>query len=153
MNSSADTNDGAKTMTRYNNAGSKFDPTLDIKDIAKELRKDIKKLVKAGFFTGMKVSVRISRYSMGQSLNVTIIKWDGDIMNADFVQANDEDRTKLNRYVPRAAKALAVLKAFAGSRNYDNSDSMTDYYDVNYATSVTFDTEIFEADWAAKKTA
>ena len=146
---------GANTMANYNNAGSKFNTNMTIVEIAKALRKDIKAMMKAGRFEGMKVSVRVDRYSMGQALDITITKWNGDIMNADFVKADCDERIdrNLQRYVPAARMALATLTALAGQWNYDNSDSMTDYYDVNYAVNVTFDRDLFEADWAAKKAA
>ena len=51
------------------------------------------------------------------------------------------------RHAPRAAKALEVLEALAGQWNYNNSDSMTDYYEVHYGLSVEFDTELSNADF------
>jgi hypothetical protein len=144
------TQDGVKTMN-YNNAHSKFDPSLNIKEIAKRLRKEIKNMQKLGIYTGMKVSVRIERYSGGQSLNVTITKWDGQLHNPNWIAADQDDRHEYHRHTPKVLKALEVLKQLANQWNYDNSDSMVDYFDVNYYTHVKVDWELDRDDRIAEE--
>jgi len=130
---------------------AQYDSTLDIVEIAKRVRASIKAMQKAGLFSDMKAGVRIERYSMGQALHVTITKWAGPIHNPAWARADRSNPEDLPRYAPRAAKALAVLRILADGWNYNNSDSMTDYYDVNYALSVNFDTELHSADYRAAR--
>jgi hypothetical protein len=142
------------TTATLPNQGTKYDPELDIVDIARALRKDIKALVKQGFFPGLKVSVRTERYSLGQALNITITGWNGDIANAEWVQRGfDTDGGRIPMYAPGAKKAMDVLETLANQWNYNASDSMTDYYEVNYSVSVAFDHDLQEADAEAKRAA
>ncbi len=59
--------EGYKTTT-----GSKFVAGRDITQIAKLIRADIKATVVSEIFANAKFSVKTSRYSMGQSITVTI---------------------------------------------------------------------------------
>jgi hypothetical protein len=52
--------------TNTNTTGSKFDSDRDVRETAKLVRKDLKAAL-----PGFKFSVKISRYSMGQSITVT----------------------------------------------------------------------------------
>jgi hypothetical protein len=149
----SETQNGANDMANYSNARSKFDRNLDIKDIAKALRADVKKLQKMGLFAGMKVSVRIERYSMGQSLNVTITKWDGQLHNPEWIAEDPNYRYEINRWAAPVSRAVKALEVLANQWNYDNSDAMTDYYDVNYYTSVSVCYELARADRKAQETA
>jgi hypothetical protein len=144
------TNDGAN-MSNYKNAGSELDINLDVKEIAKRLRVSIKAMQKAGIFSDMKVSVRISRYSMGQGISVEITKWDGRIYNPEFVKANhlNRDTSEIERHPARAAQALKVLRLMGDQWNYNNSDSRTDYYEVNYHLDVRFEVGMANEDYAA----
>jgi hypothetical protein len=126
----------------YNNARDKFDASLDIKEIAKRLRKEIKAMQKMGLYAGMKVSVRIERYSGGQSLSVTIKSWDGELLNPAWIAADPDYRYEVDKWTPRVCKALEVLKRLANQWNYNNSDSQVDYFDVNYYTHVSVDWEL-----------
>ncbi len=64
------TNDNATALP---NIGSKYVHGRDLADVAKLVRADIAAAVKAGVLpAGLKVSVRIRRYSMGQSLDVFV---------------------------------------------------------------------------------
>jgi len=122
--------------------GTKYQYGRNIKDIAKDIRKDIKSATKAGTLpSGTKVSVKISRYSMGQSLTAAI-KTLGDgvgILNPARVRWEFDNPYKCpnvveagEMYTPVAAEALKVIEKIVASYNYDNSDIMTDYYDVEF---------------------
>jgi hypothetical protein len=92
--------------------GTKYEQTkdLDIAQIAKLVRQDIAAEVKAGLLPKVKYSVRISRYSMGQSLDVTI---------------GQADRSPIQR-----------IEAIVFAYNYDGSDSQTDYFDNRFYTHI-----------------
>lgn len=128
--------------------GSKYNDetkNLGIKEIAKLVRRDIKAAVKAGSLPKeMKLGVRIQRYSGGQSLNITVKSFPGGFLNPAYVKA-----VKANphlcyseyppKYHPRVSSALTTLEDIANAYNYDNSDSMVDYFDVNYYVRVDVD--------------
>jgi hypothetical protein len=114
--------------------GTKYDRDLDVVAIAKLLRKDLK-AARATTLVMLpahaKISVTTSRYSMGCSLTVRIKglreveKWiDGDYHNG---------RTSLCLNIMQACRDL--MNAY----KRDNSDTMTDYYDVNFSGDVVVD--------------
>ena len=108
--------------------GPKYQANMDIKDIAKEVRKAIK-------MDGFQFSVKIKRYSGGQSLYVGI-----KVVPDDFPMAVLEDR--FDGYQPRwvyspELKALIdSIKDVVDSFNYNGSDVMVDYFDVNFYSFV-----------------
>lgn len=114
---------------------------VDIKEIAKMVRKQLKKE-----FPQCKFSVRIERYSGGQSMTVSL-------MEAPFAATtNGEDYLQLNHYKLRSENyddrfndGVVTEKAWSAMRravelmnehNWDNSDAMIDYFDVNFYMSV-----------------
>lgn len=118
--------------------GSKYNRDLDVAEVAKLLRQDIAAARKDGSLVlpkHAKVSVRIDRYSMGCSIDVVVI----GCTQAELWNAPDGDvyRTKGGR-TPMREAAHAKLTALLNAYKRDNSDSMTDYYDVNFAGHVTF---------------
>lgn len=111
--------------------GNKYQDTkdLDVKDIAKLIRADLKAV-------NIKASVRIERYSMGKSINVDIITpeeftvknpaFDHNIHPA-HMRLTDEAKTLRD-------KVTAIVEAY----NYDDSDSQIDYFDVNFYSHIGF---------------
>jgi hypothetical protein len=86
---------------------------LDITDIAKRVRKDIVAYKKSGALHGdTKSSVRISKYSMGQSITVKA---------TEVPKENDWE-----------LRTVRSLKSIIDSYNYDFSDPMVDYYRVRF---------------------
>ena len=115
----------------------------DIKDIAKDVRAKLKKQ-----FPKCKFSVRIERYSMGQSLHLSL-------MSAPFnpfkLEPSHRDGVQLNHFTfnksdwdsanglnngayltKRCWDVLTKACEIANTENWDKSDSMIDYFDVNY---------------------
>lgn len=87
---------------------------MNVRDIAKLIRKDLRAAMPA-----IKWSVRIERYSMGQSINVeghtdVPLYVTGHELNANGKVLQD--------------KAEAIVNAY----NFDDSDSMNDYFNVNF---------------------
>ncbi len=119
----------------------------DIKEIAKEIRKQVKKE-----FPTCKFSVSIERYSGGQSLNVALMEAPFECFANDTdVNGNPEDGdyAQLNEYQLRrdyndvlicngtylTREAWDVMKRtdeIQGEYNWDKSDRQSDYFNVNY---------------------
>jgi len=133
--------------------GEKYEPSLDVKEIAKRIRADIAKAIEAGELpAGVKVSVRIERYSMGQSLDVRVTALPAGfaILNPARVWA---EKAKLDvsdwpreNLTEQAAAIVATLKAIHDAYNRDNSDIQSDYFDVNYHGDVSIDWALLDAD-------
>ncbi len=128
----------------------KHQADMGIKDIAKAVRKDIKDAQKSGDLPQMKVSVRIQRYSGGQSLHVDIKEFPIQFLNAYRVKLSQEhsnvfvgnlpsEHPARELYTPLAKKALDSLQSLANAYNYNGSEIMVDYFDVNYYLHVGFD--------------
>lgn len=116
------------------------DKYKDIKDIAKELRAQLKKE-----FPACKFSVTIERFSMGQAMKVAL-------MAAPFPVSSDPEfngYAQLNHYTiaqpfpkdgnnngkaltQRTWHVLQRAQELGNKDNWNNSDAMTDYFDVNY---------------------
>lgn len=125
--------------------GSKYNRDLDVAEVAKLLRKDIAAARKDGSLAlpaHAKVSVRIDRYSMGCSIDVVVRGctpaelWNVPGADADYVDG--EWTSYGGGRTPMREAADAKLNELLNAYKRDNSDSMTDYYDVNFAGHVTF---------------
>jgi len=108
-------------MSGRNFKGAKYDGTiLDAAVIAKNIREDIKQAVKKNELPKGKYSVRISRYSMGRSINIRAKEIEFPVYGEDG---------RLNKFGELLRDSLEKIR---NAYNYDNSDIMTDYFDVNY---------------------
>lgn len=98
--------------------GSKYEETkdLDIKDLAKLVRTEIKDKVKQGDFPQAKYSVRISRYNFGQSMHVDVT------MPYTYKRRKPKAEDELQGSIDD------ILKQY----NYDAGDAMMDYHDSNF---------------------
>ena len=132
--------------------GEKFERDLNVSDIAKRIRKEILAKKKAGEFPkGLKTSVRIQRYSGGQSLNITVKDFGFAPTNPEYVEFREQAGSDWHltgihgqapeRYNEKATKILGELKEMRTAYNRDNSDIMVDYFDVNFYGSVEVDWE------------
>jgi len=150
-----------QNYTGYGWEGKRYDRSLDIKDIAKIVRSELKK----GFPT-CKFSVTLERYSMGQSLHIALMEAPfeailkkGSIINNEFVSVQDQGYeytayAQLNQYtfkydyenalhsIPgwnngaqlsrEAWDVMTGAYKLTNSFNYDDSDGMIDYFDTNF---------------------
>jgi hypothetical protein len=140
--------------------GDNYKSGMDIKDIAKALRKELKKK-----HPDHKFSVRIERYSGGQSMNIELMsapykpiiesiseEWqDGERVRVhkpvkeqvaqlnhhcldDYKSDDDSPYVRNNGYVidDRAIEVMKTAVGFAQGYNYDDSDSMIDYFNTNF---------------------
>lgn len=126
--------------------GSKcIDKYRDVVDIAKDLRGDIKAARTAGDLilpAHAKVSVACDHYSGGQSIHVVI-------KNLTPIELWDDPRPDPNYRDGRLTGTRSALRRTAEAKltelmdayNYNNSDPITDYYDVGFSGHVTTSTE------------
>lgn len=126
--------------------GSNFDKSLTTKDIAARVRQEIKDAVKVGELPNAKYSVRIDSYSMGSSINIAIKAPTFAILNPKRVVLEARDPSYLYRtyevearYTAEAATTLEKVEQILQSYNFDDSDSMTDYFHVKFYGHVKFD--------------
>jgi len=127
------------------NAGSKYDDSLSIIEIAKRVRGDVKAAVADGRLpASLAVGVRVHKYAGGRSLNVDIKAMPGDILTPERVawevanpHASYHDAP--SRYAPEAKAALELVEAIVAAYNYDNSDIESDYFNVNFYEHISID--------------
>jgi hypothetical protein len=139
----------------YKFTGSKFERGIDVKDIAKLVRTDIKEAIKKGELPkGTKVSVRISRFSGGRSISA-YIKHLGEkgVINPAWVKWHDENPHGYHGdgpplYTATATQAIKTIEGIMAAYNFDDSDSQVDYFHVNFYGHVEFDYDYRQADEA-----
>lgn len=125
-------------MTRYERSyGDKYAATsgLDIAAIAKLVRAEIKAAVASGDLPKATYSVRISRYSGGQSMDVRVSGLPFSLVNLErfYVEEGRVEEFRGVHYLSDAARDVeSKLEAMVGAYNYNGSDSMTDYFDVRF---------------------
>lgn len=134
--------------------GEKYLRNTDVKEIAKLMRAEVKNSIKAGTIPkGTKVSITIERYSMGQSINMCVTQFNTQFLNAWRVKFTEDHPHKClseipsnhpahELFTPIAKRTLAELNRIHGLWNHDGSDSMTDYFDVNYYGDASFSYKI-----------
>lgn len=109
-------------MTKF--IGEKYEETkyLDIAEVAKLVRKDLKEA-----FPSYKFSVRIERSTYSQALRVSV----------------KNTGMKNHSYDPEGERAIGKLKSeirqVIYAYNYDDSDSMTDYFSTKFYDSIQFE--------------
>lgn len=138
--------------TRGHWQGAKYSRDLSIVDIAKAVRCDIKAAVKSAELpAGLKASVRVSKYSMGQSLTVTIRCAPFAIVSREHVAwalENPDTSFSLgpDYYTEQAKSVVSELERIVADYNYDRSDVLSDYFCVNFYERVLFDGNAEQAD-------
>jgi len=123
-------------------------------DIAKAVRLDIKEAQGDGCLChDLKVSVKKSDYAGGCSLSVNVTRCSFQIRDTQHLLWEEENpHTYLgecphSRYTELAKHTLAVLTKIVRAYHRDRSDSMTDYYHVNFSFhGAEFDWELEDAD-------
>lgn len=117
--------------------GACYDRNLSVKEIAKLMRQAIKTEL-----PGVKVSVRMDGYNC---IRMSLVEAPGVnceplIPYEDWYKQQDQTgfrRPWKENYTPEMNELMAKLKDIHGRWNRDNSDPMSDYFDVNYYGSVT----------------
>lgn len=132
--------------------GTKYNRDLDVRDIAKLVRADIKAAagpVPHRLPAGFRAGVRISRYSMGRSIDVTIKAVPGvTVRNPARVEFEETGGGIYDGRMPEEARfvhtaeARAILEAvkdIVDAYNFDGSDVQSDYFHVNFYSDVRFE--------------
>lgn len=137
--------------TSRNEIGNKYEETrdLDIKEIAKLVRKDITTGKKMGYLPKeLKTSVKIERYAGGQSLRIEVKELGGiDIFTQgakDYIKETGclFQYRPIDPYSEEYTEVKDILKKIHGSYNFDKSDVMTDYFHVRYYGDVNLDYDL-----------
>ena len=140
--------------------GSKYDSSMDIAQVAKLVRAELKAETKAGRLPkGVKYSVRTSRYSMGCSLTVEVkaVPQGFGVVNPHRAWLDHDDPhfayhtlavndPRYPRLTAEAAELVASLERLVNQYNRKDIDSMTDYYNVSFSEHVGFAYEVEQAD-------
>lgn len=137
--------------------GKNYDHNLDLKEIAKRLKIQLKKE-----YPKCKFSVQIQRYSMGQSLHISLMEapfkaiicdrvreWDG--RQAIYVKKpNENNHAQISQYnfgsdyetekgvisgtllTKQAWECIKRASELASNFNFDDSDGMIDYFHTNF---------------------
>lgn len=116
----------------------------DAADIAKRIRQDIKAILPPGFKPSF-ISVKTSKYSMGQSIRVSIKELPENFPMYQSEPAGNNYGDKDYRLSADAMALQNALTAIGNSYRYDNSDSQSDYFDTNFYYSVEFDMDLRDA--------
>lgn len=133
--------DAAKGHTR----GAKYRAGMTGPEIAKAIRADIKAAQKAGDLPAMKVSVRCESSSLHNAIRVFVKAWDGQVWSTARALYDLRNPGAYNptRFYSRSAESvLDGLRAIVAAYNYDRSDVQTDYFDVNFYSTVDFSSDL-----------
>jgi len=142
----------AKTSYGRGFVGSKYEATkgLDIKEIAKRIRGDLK--AKFPPRDGWKFSVTIERYSGGQSVNVDVkqVPHAFGVENPEWTQyqaAHPQEGIPhgMKRLTPAAEGVEQRIKEIVEAYNFDDSDSMTDYFNVRFYKHIRLPNDVKQA--------
>lgn len=156
--------------------GSKYDGNYrNAADIAKDMRADIKALQQRGQLPrDLKVSVTVDNYSMGRSIDMRCpyraahwVRCIGIVPGSEDIDSEGAMSTARGCPDPQhqwssdyqhdvlsieGQRVRALLAGIHGVYNYDGSDVMTDYFDVNYYGTVTMQ-DRRSAEWAEREKA
>jgi hypothetical protein len=127
------------TTNRYEVVyGSKYDKSLSRKEIAVRVRADLKEAVKAGELPAAKYSVRIE----SGSVNVTVSGLPFEVLDEKRVLADHDQPNVFSGRNWISDQALALqnkIEALVGAYNFDGSDIQSDYFHVNFYSTVRCD--------------
>lgn len=117
--------------------GAKYQSTkhLDLKEIAAQVRIDLRNAQNRGELPAdATFTVRISRYSGGQSMNVMLAGMpDSWIYNQPGQESNyDEGIVRHGGLTDAAYGAMRIMEAILFAYNYDGSDTQSDYFNVRF---------------------
>lgn len=113
--------------------GKNYNPTMGTKEIAKEIRQQIKNDKQ---LAECKWSVTIESYSGGSSIHVTLTEAPFEAFTEKFKRENGSMSTQHafseTDITPRAIKLMERVREITRSYQYDDSDLMTDYHCRNF---------------------
>lgn len=121
--------------------GALYDRSRDVADIAKDVRAEIKALKRDGILPRrLKVSVRISRFAGGRSIDVAVVNF-AEVMGFGPVATFPDEADRFGRAPYRMVAAARILHdlltALLDRYRMDDSDIQTDYFCTNFYREVT----------------
>lgn len=117
------------------NTGTKYNADLNLRDIAKLVRKELK----TTFGPAWKFSVRIRRFAGGQSMDVTVTDAPAVLYR---LAGADERYPDYPVHSDAGELATKTAQAILDSYNRQDIDSMTDYFNVHFYGSVSIDSDL-----------
>ena len=133
----------ARTSTQYTEyvwneyrwKGSRYDSSLHKNDLAEKFREFVKQA-----YPRCKFHIRSSWSGYTYSFHIALVQADFEAFTEEYrkngdigcYQINHYHIEKDNRLTDRCREVMANVIDFCESFNYDNSDAMTDYFDVNF---------------------
>lgn len=119
--------------------GDNYDATkaLDVAEIAKLIRKDIKRE-----FPAIKASVTTSRFSGGCAIDIRVKAAPFGLLNPARVLAEGSEHMDMPRYTPEASALLGRLREILQSYNKSSTDSSIDYFNERFYGDASVDWEI-----------
>lgn len=141
------TNNGAPVYT-FKFEGEKYRATkgLDRKAIKKLIVADIKAAQKSGELPAMKVSVTSPRHS---AMNVEISATSFAVLSDEYLNDVASGTVEYNgriRYSAEATRVIKAIEAIVNAYNFDDSDSMTDYFYCRFYDTVSFADDMEDAE-------
>lgn len=129
--------------------GEKYEATkkLTSTEVVALIRADIKAAVKAGELPPAKYSVRKDSYSGGWSVRIRVSDLPFLEHDTDHIAAVAENRSHAHLSAGGNRQNVGVLaveqrlERIAADYNYDGSDIQTDYFNVRFYCSVSFDSD------------
>lgn len=131
----------------YKFVGHKYDSTLDVAEIAKRVRAEIKAAIAEGSLPAFKCSVSISRFSGGQSLRVVIKevppgfpiwKKNGELKRITVTNPGSTSH-EYGSLAREMVEALDTLEMIREAYNREERDFATDYQYTNFHGGVSLD--------------
>lgn len=119
--------------------GARYDKNADVKDIAKTLRREIAEEIEAGVLPRGKYSVKIARFSGGQSIDIRVADLEltlGGLFRDEYLQDTNVYQYMYQQWV---YDTLEIVGALMSAHNHDGSDSQSDYFDVKFYGNATVD--------------
>lgn len=121
--------------------GDKYEAGLSVVGIAKRYRSDLKAAIKAGTLpAGIKCSVVTRNH---RSINVEVL----ELPTWFRLTSGEWGRDGYAQKSRESIELVQLLRTMLDAYNYDGSDIMRDYFDVNFYSSVTIDPELRRATW------
>lgn len=131
--------------------GESYDDKLSTKEIAARIRKDIKQAIAAGELPGgcRDYSVRYRSFSGGSSIDITVKRAAYTIERPEVTRADPREADTVTRglggwMTDGASAVIDRLKKIHDAYNHDGSDTMSDYWDVNYYGHAEFDWQLVD---------
>lgn len=113
--------------------GERYDPAnSDVASIARRVRSDVKRLQRSGGLRDGKVSVRSDRFAGGQAVRIAT-EIDPELLHLEGEDSYGPREDIVSTYSRNLERRLERLSDQYG---YSDTDTMTDYFNVNHYTSV-----------------